>query len=79
MEALKQAQKDGVLIGLKDVSGLQPRLDIDVLLMKKPDTFNLFILALSELQKPENTRDPMGYFQLAGSSGAICPILLTKI
>ena len=40
--------------GLKDF-GVVPRLDVDVLLSDEPDTFNLFLIALSELQDPQKT------------------------
>ena len=80
MDALKQAQKDGVVLGLKNVSGVIARLDVDVMLSQQPDTFNLFLLALEALQShvdPETGRgldqDKMGYFEIAGSS-----ISLTK-
>ena len=73
MDALKQAQKDGVVLGLKNVSGIIPRVDIDVLLSEQPDTFNLFLLALEALQshvdpktEEELKQDKMGYFQIAG-------------
>ncbi len=64
---LLDAQKNGVVIGLKGVTGVVERLDIDELLLKKPDTFNLFLLALRNLQEDTETTDPMGYFQIAGS------------
>lgn len=65
MEALKKAQQEGVILGLRDVANVIPRLDIDVLLLNEPDTFNLFLLALSSIQtkKPEEI---MGYYQVAG-------------
>ena len=65
MDALNQAQRDGVVIGLKDVAGVVPRLDVDQLLLQEPDTFNLFLLALQNLQQ-EDTSDIMGYYQIAG-------------
>ncbi|KAH6664723.1 hypothetical protein B0J14DRAFT_706472 [Halenospora varia] len=68
MEALKKAQQEGVILGLRDVANVIPRLDIDVLLLNEPDTFNLFLLALSSIQtkKPEEI---MGYYQVAGIHG----------
>lgn len=68
MDALRQAQQKGVVIGLKALqeSGPVPRLDIDELLTTKPDTFNLFLLALSELQNDKFTSDKMGYYQITG-------------
>lgn len=64
---LIDAQKKGVVIGLRGVTGVVERLDIDELLLKKPDTFNLFLLALRDLQEDPNTKEKMGYFQIAGS------------
>ena len=66
MEVLKKAQADGVLVGLKDVAGVVPRLDVDLLLLNEPDTFNLFLLALQSLQSEKGSEDKMGYFQIAG-------------
>lgn len=68
MDAIRQAQQKGMVLGLKDLSGSSPvpRLEIDELLLKKPDTFNLFLLALDELQGEKKTKDIMGYYQIAG-------------
>ena len=67
MENLKQAQIDGVVVGLKDVAGVVPRMDIDLLLLNEPDTFNLFLLALQSLQSNKSSDDKMSYFKVAGS------------
>ena len=58
-----------MVIGLKGVSSgaPTPRLDIDELLLKKPDAFNLYVLALDELQSAKYTSDKMGFYQVAGS------------
>ncbi|KAF2235210.1 hypothetical protein EV356DRAFT_500824 [Viridothelium virens] len=68
MESLLQAQQRGVVVGLKGVANGSPvsRLDIDELLVKKPDAFNLFLLALDDLQNEKNTKEKMGYYQVAG-------------
>lgn len=66
MEALQKAQRDGVVLGLKALGPAEERLDVDVLLAKYPDTFNLYILALEALQDVRN-KDKMGYFEVAGS------------
>ena len=66
MEVLKQAQADGVVIGLKDVAGVVPRLDVDLLLLNEPNTFNLFLLALQSLQSEKDSEDKMAYFKIAG-------------
>ena len=65
---LLKAQENGLVIGLGGVTGVVTRLDIDELLLTKPDTFNLFLLALRDLQEDPDTTKPMGYFQIAGSS-----------
>ena len=67
MDKLIQAQKDGVVVGLKDVAGIVPRLEIDQLLLERPDTFNLLLLALGELMDDPDASKKMGYYQLAGS------------
>ncbi|KPM45160.1 hypothetical protein AK830_g1416 [Neonectria ditissima] len=76
MDKLNQAHKQGVVLGLRDVAGVGERLDIDVMLMTQPDTFNLFLIALMELQgkkMPWNidagysftSKDIMSWFQIA--------------
>jgi tyrosinase len=74
MANLKEAQEKGVILGLREISGIIPRVDIDVLLAKEPDTFNLFILAIDKIQlngdPAKDTEagwmEKMGYFQVAG-------------
>lgn len=76
MSSLDQAHRDGVVVGLRD-SGVVPRVDIDELLFKQPETFNLFVIALKELkgepvpwQIPSDfqvkSSDKLSYFQMAG-------------
>ena len=69
MDALKEAHNDGVVLGLKDVAGVLPRLDVDVMLITQPDTFNLFLLALRVLQNDNLNKDKNGYFELASIHG----------
>lgn len=69
MDALNQAQEDGVVIGLKGVAAVQPRLDVDLFLLQLPDTFNLFCLALAALQNDPNSSQIMEYYQIAGIHG----------
>ncbi|KAI9699787.1 MAG: hypothetical protein M1836_002822 [Candelina mexicana] len=68
MTTLEQAQKYGVVIGLRDVTGeVRERVDIDTLLLDKPKTFNLFLLTLEHLsEEKESQGDKMGWFQIAG-------------
>ncbi|KAK3717680.1 hypothetical protein LTR37_005747 [Vermiconidia calcicola] len=68
MDALNQAQKDGVVVGLKAVAGVAPRLDIDKFLNDLPDTFNLFCLALYDLMNDTDSTKIMGYYQIAAST-----------
>ncbi|KAH7403824.1 hypothetical protein BKA64DRAFT_461089 [Cadophora sp. MPI-SDFR-AT-0126] len=57
----------GVVVGMKELTGeVHPRVDIDVLLVSQPDTFNLFLQALGTLQKNPKL---LGYYQLAGIHG----------
>ena len=65
---LRNAHRKGIVLGLKGVSGTVERLDVDVLLDKKPRTFNLFVLALDKLQHETTPTDKMSYFQIAGKS-----------
>ena len=67
---LKDANVQGRVIGLKDVTGkFLDRVDIDEMLTKSPKTFNLFLLALEYLQDEKTSRnDKMSYFQIAGRS-----------
>ena len=67
MDKLKNAHKDGVVLGLREVAGVVPRRDIDELLFNEPDTFNLFVLAFDALQNAPPT-DIMSFFQIAGMS-----------
>ena len=64
---LKRAHEAGAVVGLRNVSDYAYRLDIDVLLTERPDTFNLFLIALHELQS-EKSNNIMGYYQFAGKS-----------
>ena len=66
MDDLRRAQKDGTVIGLKAVSGVLPRKEIDEFLLQDPDAFNLFLLALRDLQEESDTNKLMSYFQIAG-------------
>lgn len=49
MDQLENAHKAGVVLGLAGF-GTGQRLDIDVMLTEQPDTFNLYLIALMELQ-----------------------------
>ena len=63
LKELDKAQADGIVLGLRKVAGVVPRLDIDVLLHQEPDASNLFLLAFEDLKKDDGI---MGYFQIAG-------------
>ncbi|KIX96367.1 uncharacterized protein Z520_08145 [Fonsecaea multimorphosa CBS 102226] len=69
LNKLKQAHQQGVVLGLKGVGDVKPRYDIDVFLLKYPDTFNLFCLALGELMNDPDSTKIMGYYQIAGIHG----------
>ena len=66
---LEEAHAKHLIVGIADAAGVAPRQDIDVFLDKNPQTFNLLLIALYELQNDKNTKDPMGYFQIAGNQG----------
>ena len=64
MATEKDQALNGVVVGMRALTGeVRPRVDIDVLLTQHPDTFNLMLQAISQMQK-----DPkkLGYFGLAG-------------
>lgn len=73
MASLSEAQNDGIVIGLRSVSGVYPRREIDDLVKNEPDMFNLFVLAMESLQHDETK---MGFFQVSGQSTA--PLLDDK-
>ena len=70
MTDLNTAVNRGLATGIQGF-GVVPRQDIDVLLLREPDCFNLFVLALRDLQQengqnPPLWQDKMSFFQLAG-------------
>ncbi|KXJ86569.1 hypothetical protein Micbo1qcDRAFT_208983 [Microdochium bolleyi] len=80
MDQLNEAHKQGVVLGLRDVAGVVDRVDIDVMLLEQPDTFNLFLIALMEIQGKEvpwttdadhtfTSENPLSFFQIAGIHG----------
>lgn len=66
LDRLRKAHVNKQVVGLKDVAGIKPRLDIDVLMRDDPDVFNLFTLAFVELKADDS---PMGFFEIAGIHG----------
>ena len=68
MVTLDEAQEQGIVLGLNEVTGeVRERLDIDELLLRHPKTFNLYLLALANLQnEATSNKDKMGWFQIAG-------------
>ncbi len=65
---LDETQAQGIVLGLNEVIGeVRERLDIDELLLRHPKTFNLYLLALADLQnEATSNKDKMGRFQIAG-------------
>lgn len=69
---LKAAQEGFYVVGLQDVTGeTGTRRDIDDLVLNEKEAFNVFIIALTNMQNPSsvNTNNPMSYFQIAGIHG----------
>lgn len=68
MVTLDEAQEQGIVLGLNEVTGeVRERLDVDELLLRHPKTFNLYLLALADLQnEATSNKDKMGWFQIAG-------------
>lgn len=62
---IRDLNNSGVVRGLQS-QGIYPRQDIDVLLYNEPDTFNLFLLALQDLQEKTPWQDKMSFYQIAG-------------
>ena len=69
MVTLEEAQQKGIVIGLNEVTGeVRSRLDVDEFLSQHPRSFNLYLLALTELQNEKlSNKDKMGWFQIAGT------------
>ncbi|KAH7073183.1 common central domain of tyrosinase-domain-containing protein [Paraphoma chrysanthemicola] len=73
---LKDANDKGIVKGLAEF-GKVARRDVDELLHDEPDCFNLFLIALKQLQETKGTNkdeftpwdDKMSFFQIAGIHG----------
>ena len=76
MDALNKAQQDGVVLGLKAVAGVAPRMDIDKLLHDLPDTFNLFCLAMIDLMNDTDSTKIMGCKSATGLMPTLLPHFL---
>jgi hypothetical protein len=59
-------------VGALNYDEVRPRLDIDVMIAKQPDVFNLLLLALMDL-KADSSK--LGYYQLAGESARLWRII----
>ena len=66
---LEQAQKEGRVVGLKDVTKkVLNRADIDLMVKNQPDTFNLYLLALEFMQDEKMSQgDKMNWFDISGT------------
>ena len=79
LRELREAHFKGILLGLNGVSGIKQRLDIDVLLLKQPQTFNLFLLAFDKSQNdPDLSNIKMSYFQIAGKSALAEQVMIGR-
>jgi hypothetical protein len=67
LKMLRDAQAKGVVLGLATLTGDEKglRRDIDELLVKDPDAFNLFALAFQKLVD-DKSNNIMGFYQIAG-------------
>lgn len=71
-DILDHAHQLGLIVGLGHLGDTVERQDIDVLLNSAPETFNLFALALKELQDDPNwDTEWMSWFQIAGKSSRL--------
>jgi tyrosinase len=68
VDVLKQAGNAGIVKGLREVSGILPRVDIDIMIRDQPDVFNLFLLALEYIQRPDYKPSHMRYAEIAGTN-----------
>jgi tyrosinase len=76
MAQAKDLATTGVVVGLKDLTGqVSERVDIDTLLVSKPDVFNLMLQALATLQENPQL---LGYYALAGDFGKRLRIIVLK-
>lgn len=70
IDELSKAHQDGVVRGLYGIPNTAPvpRLELDELLDRNPDGFNIFLLALERLQdEKENVKNTkMSYYEIAG-------------
>jgi tyrosinase len=68
MKASEADLDAGIVFGVGALQNdeIRARLDVDVMISKQPDTFNLFLLALMDLRQDSSK---LGYFQLAGIHG----------
>lgn len=76
MVSLDEAQRDGIVIGLKqDGQEPLPRLDVDKYMHDDQDGFNLMLLAFMELMGKDvpwpnpnkvDNKDKMSWYQIAG-------------
>lgn len=78
MDVLNEAHQKGLVVGLRDVAGVEQRLDIDELLLAHPVRFNLLVLAFKELKGEDDVSwpvpaefkvaktDKFSFFQMAG-------------
>ena len=65
----------GIVFGMGALNNdeVRARLDIDVMIARQPDVFNLFLLALTDLKADKSK---LGYFSLAGDFLVFLSILL---
>lgn len=73
MASITDFQAKGIVAGLASAPDAKPlpRYEIDDLMAKHPDTFNLFLLALERLQDENEGKKKnkwMSYFEVAGST-----------
>ena len=66
IENLQESHAHGLTVGVVPENGvLRTRLEIDELIKRK-EMFNLYLLALIDLQKYDSWKERFSYFQIAG-------------
>lgn len=69
-EAIRNAQRQGLIKGLGSLGPPQLRLEIDEFI-QDVDMTNLYLLAMIEIMKDGVSQDPFSWFQMGGKSASI--------
>jgi hypothetical protein len=76
IQAIRDAQRQGLIKGLGSLGPPQIRLEIDEFI-QDVDMTNLFLLAMIEIMKDGVWQDPFSWFQMGGMSASIPSLSFT--